>query len=313
MKSKMKLKPKSDIALFCRYPDKSNRNRIPRQLWFTVTILFCFLLWGCNTPVTSPVEMQATQHDDSREVKMALLLDIAATLLSDKKISNDIKSEISRQLVLPLGKSNTVAIAGKDMNTRPLAVNFQKVFEQSLVDLLNEGKISRITAVIHTPMPATPLCNPPGKSLSATMHPDIQKDPVRIKTIEDRTFTTRRMASYGGDMTLYIAYPETGLAKRSSAEQQIYRNELKNKNNVSLIDTPLACASLPDHLIGASYLIVTPDKQKLFFSLTGKQAVAGTGMTDWQIWFGELSDTQLSKRHDEIVGFLKQYSQKFKL
>ncbi|WP_263080411.1 hypothetical protein [Endozoicomonas sp. Mp262] len=267
-------------------------------------------LYGCGAH--SPQQITSDQQfrqANSQTVKMVILTDATSTLMGDKGISPEVKSALSRQVITPLRKSGTIEISGNDKNTRPLAVNFQKAFEQSLLDLLDEQQISSITAIIHTPQPATPLCNPPGRHLGESLHPEIKQDPQRIKTVEDRTITVRRMARYGEGVSMYIAYPKEGMNKRSPAQQDIYRSELKNTANTSLRDAPLSCTTMPEHIIGASYIITTPNNQKLFFSLVGKQAVAGTGATDWQFWFDDLSQADIRTRYDEVFQYLKQCGQ----
>ncbi len=266
-------------------------------------------LYGCGTTSQDKNTELYGDKTDSSEVKMVILADTASTLLSDQSLPAEIKSELSRQVITPLRKSNKIDILGKDEDTRPLAVNFQKAFEQSLLDMLDEKRLRQVIAIIHTPMPATPLCNPHGKHLVETLHPEVQRDPDRIKTVEDRTITVRRMARYGSSLSLYITYPKGGLEKRSIAQQKIYLGELNDKNNTSLNDNPLSHSSMPDNIIGASYLLTTPDNQTLFFSLVGKQAIAGTGTTNWQFWFGNLTHTEVSTRHDEVAAYLKQGGQ----
>lgn len=49
-------------------------------------------------------------------------------------------------------------LKGPDSQTRPTTVNFQRAFEQSIIKMLNQGKIRQATAIIHTDRSTTPLC-----------------------------------------------------------------------------------------------------------------------------------------------------------
>ena len=106
-------------------------------------------------------------------------------------------------------------------------------------------------------------------------------------------------------MKLYIAYPEEGMNKRSKAEQSIYQQELETDKNTSLIDAPLTCDRLPADLVGATYIVITPEKRQLLFSLTGQQAATETGQTGWHIWFGELTNPEVAKQYKKVRDFLE--------
>ncbi|MGI9278241.1 MAG: hypothetical protein ACR2PX_01225 [Endozoicomonas sp.] len=49
-----------------------------------------------------------------------------------------------------------VLLTGPDSQTRPIAVNFQRAFEQSIIKMLHKGKIKSATAIIHTDRPRLP-------------------------------------------------------------------------------------------------------------------------------------------------------------
>lgn len=233
-----------------------------------------------------------------------MLTDIASTIFSDDDLANDVKTDIAKMAIPPLRKSTEVQIAGADEITRPVAVSFQKAFEQSVLDMIDEEQVSQVAAIIHTRKPTTPLCNPEGEALPQTMHPDMKCDPKRCKTIQDRTVTLREMAKKES-LDLYVAYLEDGLQKRSVKEQRIYRQELANPANTSLHDTPLACSEMPDEIVGASYILKTSRGNELYFANNGKQAIDATGETLWRYWFGNLKDSSVSKRYKEVVEYLK--------
>ena len=240
---------------------------------------------------------------DVNKLKMAMLNDIASIISSDSELNANVKTSIDRQAISPLRKTSEIQISGADTVSRPVAVSFQKAFEQNLVHMINESKITQVTAIIHTRQPTTPLCNPPGKVLAKTLPPSMKSDTARRKTIEDRTITLRRMAKQP-EIDLYVAYTHNGLNKRSLEEQAIYRSEVSNPENTSLHDSELACNEMPDDIVGASYVMTTPQGHTLYFGNNGVQAVDGTGNTAWRYWLGGLDDTSVNKRYREVMEYL---------
>lgn len=272
--------------------------------------LMCVLLLtvlSTNVPTASALtesDDKVPEYPDINELKMTMLTDIASIVFSDDDLATDVKSDIVKLAVTPLRKSAVIEIAGTDRKTRPVAVSFQKAFEQSVLKMIDDKQVSQVTAIIHTRKPTTPLCNPRGEALPQTMHPDMKCDPKRCKTIQDRTVTLREMAKKES-LNLYVAYPEGGLLKRSPEEQRIYHQELSNAVNTSLHDTPLSCADMPDEIVGASYILKTNQGNELYFANNGKQAIDASGETLWRYWFGNLKDAPLNERYREVVNYLK--------
>lgn len=270
------------------------------QLKYSLIGWLFILLYGCaGSPTRPPLD------DDSSAVKSAMLTATRTLLMADNKLPEAVRSGLAQRVLEPLKQTSHIEVSGQDAQTRPLAVNFQKAFEQSLLSLLDNRQIRAVTAIIHTPLPATPLCNPTGQALESSLNPEMRRDPARIKTVADRTLTLRQLARYGRGVTLYIAYPKAGLGKRTTEQQLIYHNERKNKANRSLKDAPPSCLQMPENLVGATYIITTPKQQELLFSLVGKQAVEGQGMTRWQLWFDKVSQEPVRNRYQEVTEYLK--------
>ncbi len=265
-------------------------------------VIITILLSACS----SPTHIKANQLSaDVNKLKETILADISTLLSQDTELDDWVKKEITRQVITPLRNQPNALIFGDDRTTRPISVNFQKAFEQSLLSRVKEGKLSRAIAIIHTPKPTTPLCNPTGEALPETMHPDMNRDVQRFKTITDRTITLRNMAKYGDPVELYIAYPEAGINKRSAREQNLYHSEVQNKNNISLYDKPLSCTKIPAELIGASYLLQTSSGNYLYFGNNGTQAIDGKGNTLWGYWLGELNNPVIVNRYKMIMDYLQ--------
>lgn len=271
---------------------------------FLVILCPLFFLTGCGTRVADEPDIIVTENLDTGELKMTMLTDIASIILSDDDLADDVKSDIAKMAISPLRKSNETEVIGTDAQTRPVAVTFQKAFEQSVLNMMDEKKVTQVTAIIHTRKPTTPLCNPEGDAFPQTMHPDMKGDFRRSQTIKDRTATLREMAKKES-LDLYVAYLEDGLQKRSPEEQKEYRKELSNPINRSLHDIPLTCTNMPDEMVGASYVLKTSHGNKLYFGINGKQAIDATGETTWRYWFGNLKAPRINGRYNKVVEYLK--------
>ncbi|WP_153301800.1 hypothetical protein [Endozoicomonas arenosclerae] len=272
----------------------------------TVLLLATAVLSGCSSSPSQDAGQTALEKLDVNELKMTMLADISSTVVSDGELASNIKTDIARLAITPLRRSSEVQIAGNDEITRPVAVSFQKAFEQSLMNMMDEAQLSQAAAIIHTRKPTTPMCNPAGKALRQTMSASMQGDPQRTKTIEDRTVTLRRMAQNGPPMDLYVAYVKGGLDKRSPEEQLIYKKEVSDPANTSLHDEEMACTEMPDEIVGASYVLTTKLGHTLYFANNGVQAADAQGSTLWRYWFGSLKDAPVDKRYQEVFKYLKE-------
>ncbi|MRI32322.1 hypothetical protein EOPP23_04845 [Endozoicomonas sp. OPT23] len=285
---------------------------IPREAVFSRAIIQIILivasvgiLSACtNNQHNSP--NKALEKLDISELKMAMLADISSTVVSDGELSGEVKTDIARLAITPLRRSPEIQIAGNDAITRPVAVTFQKAFEQSLLNMIAESQVSDAAAIIHTRKPTTPLCNPAKQALKASMAKAMQSDPKRIKTIEDRTVTLRDMASTGAPLNLHVAYIKGGLDQRSTTEQAVYRQEIENAANTSLHDDEMNCTEMPDDIVGASYILKTKMGHTLYFANNGTQAKDAGKQTLWRYWFGGLNDASVDKRYNEVMDYLKE-------
>lgn len=130
--------------------------------------------------------------------------------------------------------NGVIEITATDAEVRPYFVALQGIIEHVLSNELGKT-VDDLTGVIHTPMPATPLCTA-GKVSKDLVDPTIEEDPSRLFTVKARTTILRDYLDKKG--RLYVVYPEEGMIKRTQAQQEIYKQELKNYP-VHLIDNPM--------------------------------------------------------------------------
>lgn len=270
-------------------------------------------LTGCSLLlfIISPAQLNPIQADPLAHTQLALadspnsgiqelrrnMTEFGPDLLASKPAIREMLTEGQKE-------QTHVKLRGPDSQTRTVAVNFQKAFEQSIIKMLHKGKITSATAIIHTDRPATPLCNESGQVLKDALPESIQEDPNRLKTIRDRTQTMRLLAQQK-KIDLYVTYSHGGLKKRSEKEQAIFKQETRNRRNIALHDVELSCPTIPRQLSGATYILQLANGEHLFFSLTGSQAQDADKTMDWEYWFDSLNNPKMKQRLDQVLNFLK--------
>ncbi len=232
--------------------------------------------------------------------------------VSDSDKNDDtIKSEILKRFQ-EFSKVKVIELSDFDKTLRPIGVGMQTIFEQTLLKLIEERTVTRVMVLFHTKAPATPLVTPENTAPPEAMSKPMQCDSARAKTISDRTVTVRNLAKSDPEkVTLYIAYPESGMQIRKTDQQAIYQKEVANEQNKCLKDLPLSHQSMPDNLVGASYIMTgtdaDKDSQPLYFGLRAVQAIDGNEerrMT-WTFWLGELNDAEIQPHYQEVKSYLQ--------
>jgi hypothetical protein len=193
-------------------------------------------------------------------------------------------------------EKGVIEVSDADKKVRPYFVALQGVIEHLLAYELNKT-INSLVGVIHTPMPATPLCTK-GEISIDFIDASIQADPLRLLTVKARTTIIRDYLYQGGD--LYIVYPQDGMAKRSVDQQTIYTEELQTYPT-HLFDRPLTCASIDKNLIGASYIFKNQSGKLFGFAIKMTQANSPEDQGDFGLWFGEINQTPIQGRIKTVL------------
>lgn len=202
-----------------------------------------------------------------------------------------------------LSVQHVINLQGADSKLRPFFVTLQGLIERVLANELNVS-IFDLKAVIHTPMPATPLCTK-GAISADLVDASIMKDPLRLFTVKARTIIIRDYLHLGG--TLLMAYPKEGLSQRTKDEREIYQNELLTYPT-HLVDLPLECDNIPEDLVGAFYLFKNPEDQFFVFAIKIPQANKPLEDGSFGLWFGPLCHPAIHDRISQTLTFLKAHS-----
>ncbi|MDR3624931.1 MAG: hypothetical protein P4L16_07325 [Chlamydiales bacterium] len=199
-----------------------------------------------------------------------------------------------------LVRDGVIEVSGTDREVRPIFVAIQGAVEHVLSSSLQK-EVKVLKGIIHTPMPATPLCTK-GEVSKELVDPSLEIEPASLYTVKARTTIIRDYLTKGG--MLYNVYPKNGFKARTQEQQQIYVEELSNYSK-TLCDVPIACESIPEELVGATYLFQDEHGDVFVFAIKMTQAKNPKMNGNFGIWFGSICNTDIQKRVQDVIGFLE--------
>ena len=192
---------------------------------------------------------------------------------------------------------------GKDEDVRPVLVALQGIIEHVFSVEIGE-RTNKLIGIIHTPAPATPLCTK-GEISQGLVDGVIANDPARLLTVQGRVTTLRDLLAQGG--LLMVVYPESGREKRTQEQLQVYQEEL-DKYSQNLFDLPLPISSMPQELIGATYVFSKSNGEEMVFSIQITQANSPLEDGEFGLWFGSAQKRKVEERLVSVLHYLEQGS-----
>lgn len=189
-------------------------------------------------------------------------------------------------------------VTATDAETRPYFVALQAVVEYVLACELSRKEITSLNGVIHTPMPATPLCTT-GDISGGLVDPKVEQDAQRAFTVQSRAQVIRHYLAQGG--CLYIVYPQGGLEGRTLAQQAIYESELEHYGE-RLVNFPVDTSKVALDQTGAFYLFENAEGHTYAFAIKMTQANNLQPVSNFGLWFGECIEG--TPVYDRISGVL---------
>lgn len=180
-------------------------------------------------------------------------------------------------------------------------VGLQGCIEHLLACLLTLGDIADLSGIIHTPMPATPLCTKVDPIDQTLLDESIRNDHTKLFTVQSRALILREYLKKGGK--LYVVYPQGGLEKRTPEQQTIY-HALLHQYPDSLFDCPLPTDHIDPSQVGASYFFSTPSGKTYLFSIRATQVNDPKEQFTWGLWLGPVEQPCIEKRIDALFNDL---------
>lgn len=214
-------------------------------------------------------------------------------ILTEVRMCAAPKDEIAA-LINELEVNHFVLKTSSDDDLRVKFVHLQGAIEHVLAKFQAEGKIQELLGIIHTPLPATPLCT----QLNETNN---QAKADKWQTVLSRATILREYLSQGSK--LFVVYPQGGLEKRTSEQQQTYAQTLM-EFAPNLSDWTLNTTEIDPDMIGATYLFLDNDYELYGFSIKARQFNDQQPKSEWGIWFGPIAHPEVQARLDEVFGYL---------
>lgn len=200
-----------------------------------------------------------------------------------------------------LESKGTFSEVGSD-DLRVKYVTSQGTIEHVLACAMVLGDIDHLVGVIHTPTPATPLCTPVENLDKELLDSSIRYNLEKLLTVRSRAIIVREYLENGGK--LFIAYPKGGLEKRTTQQQQVYKQALERYVG-RLFDAVLSCNSMDPSKVGATYFFRNNAGELFAFSIKSQQANDPKELSEWAIWIGKVTDPEMGNRVNEILNYLK--------
>jgi hypothetical protein len=233
----------------------------------------------------------------TQETSRSTIIEILKTYAQSEKSPSQ---EAILQLLDALCVTSWITREGSDADQRPVFVNIQSYMEQALVYWLSSKDLSHVTCIIHAPAPTTPLCTE-GELSEGLVDPSMFEDKSRLSTVKKRPAILRSYLQEGG--FLFTVYPQEGITLRSAKQLAILQDLIKQYPH-HLKSCALNCHTLPQDLIGASYLFTFSNGETYVFLLNSYQANCATDAT-WSLGFGCIEDPVIYKRLHYVITFLK--------
>lgn len=264
-----------------------------------IALSCCSTLIALDEPVAIS---EATQEEPGSQISLdrRLLESVKVCLHYNEAIPPASKESLAGFVDL-LGQRHALVEKGSD-DLRIRYVIVQSALEHVLACAQAMGEVKDLVCVIHTPVPATPLCTRPDEEPSAgLLDASIADDPQKLLTVQSRAQTIREFLHKGGK--LYAVYPKGGLEKCSAEQQAIYQEVLAQFPG-RLVDWALESDTIADEMIGATCLFRDAQGQTYAFSIQATQANSPKEESTWGLWFGSLDNGAIQERVETVLDYL---------
>lgn len=208
--------------------------------------------------------------------------------------------EYEEDFILKFYKKARQEATESDAKVRPTYVSAQGDFERTMAYFLSQGKIESLFGCIHTPTPATPLCTEGEVSLGL-VDETMEEDSKRLFTVMKRPEIIRDFLKKGGKMV--ALYSKEGIHKRSEEQQETFYSTVK-AYSPRLKDMPIPIEALPEDMVGATYFFSTSEGEWFAFAIQATQANAPKDERTWIMWFGPVTDPEVSHRIFRVSGWI---------
>lgn len=184
---------------------------------------------------------------------------------------------------------NLETLSNNEAELRTTYVGLQSALEHLVSEYLLKGKVKKFVGIIHTPLPATPLCmDPESIHLDDLIEESMRSEGVRY-TVRSREKNLSILLSRP-NVFLHNVFSINGREKRGESIQFFDINIAKFKKSLFPVEL---IGEVKEDLVGASYFIVPTKGQAVFFSIGTTQANK-LNQKGWKMWIAG-SDSLVSQ------------------
>ena len=203
-------------------------------------------------------------------------------LCSDTLIEEIVDANDSKEIIKlwnNLKKERYISESSDDSTVRPKFVGMQFIMESVIASMLKSGLAEKVTSVIYTPLPPTPL-RVTDDNITQLVAVDIIKDAQRIDTISSRVISLKEILQNKGLVYATYQKPENENIDSIPGMSEYLKNA---KRYNTLLDNPIE--KINQEFVGASYLVQCSNGQEVFFSIKATQAINST-KSQWKLYYG---------------------------
>lgn len=151
-----------------------------------------------------------------------------------------------------------------DAKNRSIAVGMQATIETALMNALMSDPKGRLSIIVHTTNPPTPLC---AENISdSLLHSDIRNDLAVHSTVTSRVITNRHFLQTGHQVSFCALY---GTERSNLAEQAFFNEKVEYYPSLFALHTN---ENPPSELSGATYIYINGQNEKTIMGVRITQA-----------------------------------------
>lgn len=205
---------------------------------------------------------------------------------------------ITKKLWHELAQKGHVILMGKDEELRSKAINMQAIIESAMLKAVHSNDIDKVVMAIHSPLPATPFRITENNILPGIIPTKYEASSGVVRALLFRHSTLVSLLKEKADF--FSVYNQTSTTKIIGySNYQALLDKYKNLQDKSLKE-------IPNEYLGATYLMQDKIGNITAFSIHSTQLTnAPEGIQKWEIWFGSINNSEVSKRIVQVDSFLK--------
>lgn len=224
---------------------------------------------SCITPCSSPIANHAKEPDSFTD-SMEKLISKAESLPGCADTDPAKHKENLQSCLKALASSGCWSCEQGENNNRNIAVAMQAIAENVFINQLEKDKDSRLSIIVHTNHPPTPLCMESKEEMATRadtfLNPMIRNDRAAQSTVTSRIETNQQFLNAGNQVDFCSLF---GTPREHKQDQDIFDGKVAANPSLfahQMVENP------EEDLSGATYIFKDSQGKKLTFGVRITQA-----------------------------------------